>query len=285
MVIKDLLTKASNNLKGLEYCDEDKEAMFILAKLLDKDISYLYLNLDKEIDSALVKEYEDIINLRKTGYPFHYIFKEKDFYDLNLYIEPGVLIPRYETEILVEYVLDYVKENALESLNIVEVGSGSGAIGLTIAKHLPHSNITCLDISDTAIKVGNINKQKLNLKNINFIKSDIFSKLDEKYKNSTDIIISNPPYIETNTLNDLQKDVINFEPSLALDGGEDGLYFYRKITKLTNNYLKENGILVYEIGYNQGMSVKEILKENKFRNIKILKDYQNHDRVVTGEKI
>lgn len=281
MVIKEALKQASVKLCALEYTDPDREAMMILEKLLDKDISYIYLNLDKELDLDVELRFLEIVKKRSKNYPFHYIFKEKEFYDLSLYVEEGVLIPRGETEILVDYLIDYINKRNIE-MNVVEVGSGSGAIGITLAKHCKKIDIIGLDICDKAIEIGNINKNRHDLLNINFKKSDIFSNLSENYMGNTDIIVSNPPYIETKDLENLQKDVRLYEPNKALDGGEDGLEFYRDITRESKKYLKKNGLLIYEIGYNQASLVKDILISGNFEDIEIIKDLQGHDRVVLG---
>lgn len=283
MVIKEALKEASIKLSNLEYSDSDREAMMILGKLLEKDISYIYLNLNENLDEELERRYFEIVRKRSKNYPFHYIFKEKEFYDLDIYIDEGVLIPRAETEILVEHLIKYIEKQNKE-MNIVEVGSGSGAIGITLSKHCDNINMLCLDICDRAIEIGNINKEKYNLENIKFEKSDIFSSLSDIYEGNTDIIVSNPPYIESEDMEHLQIDVRLYEPQKALDGGEDGLNFYRKISLESKKYLKDGGLLIYEIGYNQGDSVKNILLENGYNNIEIIKDLQGHDRVILGFK-
>lgn len=182
----------------------------------------------------------------------------------------GVLIPRQDTEILVEEVLKVAQKED----NILDLCTGSGIIGISLAKNLLSDKITAIDISDTALNVAKRNAKKQNV-NIKYIKSDLFENVQDKF----DIIASNPPYIETETIESLTEDVKN-EPILALDGGEDGLDFYRKIAKDAKEYLNENGKLFFEIGYNQKESVSKILKQLDYKDIECVKDLADNDRVI-----
>ena len=219
---------------------------------------------------------------RGEGYPFQYIFNEKEFMGLNFYIEEGVLVPRPDTEILVEYILAYINEYYEDKMiNLLDLGIGSGAISLSIASNCPHIKVFGIDIADIPIKVANINKERFNLTNVEFLKGNLFEPLrDLNMEESFQIIASNPPYIPRQDIDRLQDEVKSYEPRLALDGGIDGLDFYRIISAQAKEFLQNEGLLIYEIGYDQGCAVSEILKIEGYNNIKVLKDLSNLDRVV-----
>jgi release factor glutamine methyltransferase len=284
VVINELLKIGVDELKDIEFAHPQLEARLILSKLLNKDKSYIYAYGDKEISNEIKDKYFEILKLRSQGHPFQYIVKEKEFMGLDFYVEEGVLIPRPDTEILVEYVIEYVKQRYNnKSIRGLELGIGSGAISLSVANYCSNAYIYGVDIEDAPIKVSNINKEKFNLSNVSFLKGDMFEALKGlNLENSFDVIMSNPPYIPSKEIEKLQIEVKTYEPRIALDGGEDGLKFYRIISSEAGNYLVEGGLLIYEIGYNQGLAVKEILLSNGYKDIQILKDLQGHDRVVLG---
>lgn len=283
MEIRELLEIGRKKLLAREFLDPIKESVYILSKVLDKDKSFLYTNLDKWLDKEEEDEFLRIIDRRAAGEPMAYIFKTKDFMGIDFFLENGVLIPRWETEILVDYIIDHI-EKKLDGKNIklLDIGAGSGAISLSIAKLCKGVEVLGVDISDQAIRISNKNLERLNLGNVKFRKSDLFEKIESDEKFS--IIVSNPPYIKTDIIEGLQRDVKEFEPELALDGGRDGLVFYRKISKESKAYLLDGGMVIYEIGYDQGESVKEIMLEEGYRRIKIIKDLQGLDRIVLGFK-
>lgn len=282
MVINELLKLGVSMLEHKEYSNPQLESRLILSKLLDVDKSYLYAYGDKEVSKEIENKFRELLTKRSKGYPFQYIFNEKEFMGLDFYVEEGVLVPRPDTEILVEYVLDYINVNhSNENIKVLDLGSGSGAISLSIAKYAKNSYVYGVDIDDTPLKVCNINKERFNLTNVEFIKGNMFEPLKD-YKESFHIIASNPPYIPSLEINNLQTEVKEFEPKLALDGGEDGLIFYRRISLEAKDFLVDNGLLIYEIGYDQGKAVKEILEKQGFKDIMILKDLQGLDRVVLG---
>lgn len=281
MVINELIAKGMTLIKGIEYSNPRLESILILSQLLNVDKSYIFIHGDKNIDDNIVNEFLDIINKRIKGYPLQYLLKQEEFMGLGFYIEEGVLIPRPDTEIMVEFIIDYIKKQG--SKNVLDIGVGSGAISLSIANYCPNTMVYGIDIEDISIKVANINKERLAIENVAFFKGDLFQALvenniDEKFH----IAVSNPPYIRTKDIKDLQIEVREHEPFVALDGGTDGLDFYRRISKDALDYLLPGGMLIYEIGYDQGVQVQDILYKEGFNNISILKDYQGHDRVVYG---
>lgn len=282
MEINKLLEFGVERLKDKEFSNPQLESRLILSKLLNVDISFLYAHGDEEISVYIAQEFKKTIDKRACGYPFQYLIKEKEFMGLDFHIEEGVLIPRPDTEVLVEYILDYIKINYNdENIKILDLGSGSGAISLSIAHYAPNSYVYGVDIGDVPLKVANINKERFKLTNVEFLKGDIFEPfMNGNYK--FHIIVSNPPYIPSLDIEKLQIEVKDYEPKLALDGGEDGLDFYRRIVKQAKDFLVKDGLLIFEIGYNQGSDVRLLLENDGFFNIEILKDLQGLDRVVLG---
>lgn len=272
MTIREALLKGINYLKDLEYTNPIYESRKILAELLEKDLSYLIAHDDEKLNKLIEDKYFNILEKRREGYPLQYILACEDFYGRRFDVLEDVLIPRQDTELSIDVLLDIIKNNKID--NMLEIGCGTGIVSITIDLE-SDIDVAGLDISPQAIKNTTINKNKFN-SNIKIIESDLFDKVNDKF----DIIYSNPPYIKTKEIENLQVEVREHEPRLALDGGEDGLVFYRKIVKESNNYLKENGFLVLEIGYDEGNEVLQLMKD-KF-DVKIYKDLNNFDRVVVG---
>lgn len=264
--------------------DFSLDSVLILCKLLNKDKSYIYAYGDTEVSKSIEDEFINLMEKRKSGYPIQYILGEKEFMGLSFFVQEGVLIPRPDTEILVEYIIEHSKRVYRDrNINILDIGIGSGAISLSLSYYIENAFIHGIDISSTAIKVANINKERFKLSNVIFHKGDLFQGIEGlDLKGKFHIIASNPPYISRNEIEKLQIEVKDYEPRLALDGGEDGLDFYRRITKDSKSYLTSGGLLIYEIGYDQGKSVMEILEKEGYSDIEILKDLQGHNRVVLG---
>ncbi|NLM12463.1 MAG: peptide chain release factor N(5)-glutamine methyltransferase, partial [Epulopiscium sp.] len=195
----------------------------------------------------------------------------------------SVLIPRQDTEILVETALEFIDKD--KEFQVLDVCTGSGCIGISIAYYAPLSQVIGIDISEDALKVARYNA-KLNKVNdrVHFIKSNLFGEVPKNLKGTVDMIVSNPPYIPTEEIKELMKEVNAYEPTIALDGGKDGLDFYRLIVKDGKEYLKSGGILLFEIGYNQGDDVVHLLKSQNFTEIEIKKDLAGLNRVVFGIK-
>ncbi len=208
----------------------------------------------------------------KKGIPVQYIIGNVDFYGYKINVNKNVLIPRFETEQLVFKTIDYINKMFDKKLNILDIGTGSGCISITLKKELDNVNITAVDISDEALEVA-INNAKENDCEINFIKSDLFSNINDKY----DVIISNPPYISYNE--EIMDIVKNNEPNIALYAEDNGLYFYKQILSKCNDYLFEKSIIAFEIGYTQASAISKLAKIY-FPTSKIVveKDLQGKDR-------
>lgn len=281
MEINQLIRIGVDRIKGRQYGNAVLEATLLLGKLMNVDKVHIYTHGKEQVPDEIVNKFLEAIEKRSKGYPIQYIIKEKEFMGLNFYIEEGVLIPRPDTEIIVEYILEYIdKRHSQEQINILDIGIGSGAIGLSIAYYKKNAHVCGVDISHKALEVANINKDRFNLSNVKLIKSDLFEKINEEEK--FHIIVSNPPYIPTEDMESLQEEVKNYEPRTALDGGKEGMDFYRRIIPESRKYLKEEGLLIFEIGYHQAKDVSHIMIENGFKDIKILKDLQGLDRAVLG---
>ncbi|AYF54165.1 SAM-dependent methyltransferase [Clostridium sp. K25] len=280
MTIGEALSIAYNTLKVENIDTYILDSQLLIQKVLKKDKLFIILNRNLEISLKDQEEFFKLIKLRKDKMPVKYILGECEFMGLNFNVKEGVLIPRADTEVLVEEVIKEIKENGYN--NVCDVCCGSGAIGISIGKYIKETIIDCYDISDIAIEVtkNNINKFQLNNK-VYVYKSDLLDEAKRQNK-MYDVIVSNPPYIKEEVIPTLMKDVKEYEPYIALCGGKDGLYFYNKITKNSVDFLNRGGLLAFEIGYDQGKEVKDILIENGFSNIKVIKDLAGLDRVVMG---
>ena len=253
------------------------EAEIILAHILKKDRIYINAYKDLPLDEDIFKKYEILCQKRQKGMPFAYITNSKEFMGLDFYVDENVLIPRCETEMIVEYVISKYKGL---NLHIVDLCCGSGIIGISILHYLKDISVTAIDISDGALEVSKKNADNLNVsKRITFKKGDALKPLNLPKK--ADILISNPPYIKTSVIDTLSKDVKDYEPHLALDGSYDGLIFYKEIVNNIESSLNKDGEIIFEIGYDQAKDVCEILKD-KFKDVKVYKDIFQNDRMVTG---
>lgn len=279
--IGELLKEGYQILKeeGIESYALDCD--LLLGKVVKKDRLFLLLNRDYELNDKEIEEFYRLLTLRKNKMPIKYMLSECEFMGLPFYIREGVLIPRPDTEILVECAIEEIKKNKFK--DICDVCCGSGIIGITIAKLLGDVNVKSSDISHTAYEVTSENIKRLDVgEKVQVIESDLLGKFIEN-KEKFDMVVSNPPYIRRNVIGTLMEDVKNFEPYEALCGGEDGLYFYREITSQSLKLLNNGGMLLFEIGYDQKDSVSNILKENGFVEVECLKDLAGKDRVIKGK--
>lgn len=274
MKIKEALIGGRDFLKNLEYTDPIYETRKILGEILERDLSYLVSHENEELSASVERKYFDILKKRQEGIPLQYILGREDFYGRTFTVLEGVLIPRQDTEISVEVILKILKNNNIK--NLLEIGCGSGIVSVTLdLETRGQVDITAVDISPQAIKNTNVNKNNLK-SNIKILESNLFEEINEKF----DLIYSNPPYIKSHEIENLQVEVRDHEPRLALDGGSDGLYFYRKIIKDAPNFLNSHGYLVFEIGYDEAEDISSIMRENF--DLEIYKDLNNLDRVVVG---
>ena len=277
MNIKENINYAIKKLKESKIEEPLLTAKILLSFFLGVTKEYLIINQEESVMEEVVQKYKIAIDKIIKGCPIQYITQNQEFMKLNFYVNEDVLIPRADTEILVEEVIKYAKTINKEKINILDLCTGSGAIGISLAKYISNSFVTMSDISIEALEVARINAKNNNVENkTRIIKSNLFENIQGKF----DIIASNPPYIEREEISKLDINVQN-EPVIALDGGIDGLDFYRKIADNANNYLNENGLLFLEIGYNQKESVTNIIENSKkYINAECIKDLSGNDRVV-----
>ena len=278
MTIKDIIVKYSKELEKISPTPRlDVETL--LQKVLGVDRLYILLNLERVLSEDEEQLFNKFINERLNNRPIAYIVGNREFMGLDFFVKEGVLIPRPDTEVLVEEVIELAKKK--DAKNILDIGTGSGAITVSLAKYLENVKVTSVDISDIALEIGKRNAISNEVDDrITFVKSDLFTNIDKETK--FDIIVSNPPYIKREVIETLDKQVKDYEPYNALEGGVDGLDFYRAITKRAKEYLKKDGILAYEVGHDQSEDVSKLMEMDGYTNIYTLKDLQQIDRVVIG---
>ena len=272
--IGDALKRGIALLKQCNIPEAVTDAMVLLSHVLGCERLYLTIHRDDAIDSCKEAEYMDYINRRCNSEPVSYITGHKEFMSLDFKVEKGVLIPRPDTEILVETVMDKLKE--IPNPVIVDMCTGSGAIAVSLAKYIQGSHVTALDVSDVALQLAKENAVS-NGVNITVEEYDVLTP----YNALADAVVSNPPYIPTEVIKGLDSDVAEYEPHLALDGGEDGLVFYRAIVQNIDSALKKGGLLAFEVGHDQAHDVAKIMQDG-FYGIDIAKDLAGIDRVVYG---
>ncbi|MBQ4515843.1 MAG: peptide chain release factor N(5)-glutamine methyltransferase [Clostridia bacterium] len=256
------------------------DAEVLLAYIIRKERVWFAIHSKEAPDEKTVLDFQNLIKRRKSGEPVAYITGTREFMGLPFKVKKGILIPRPDTETLVEAILN---EKLPQNSKILDLCTGSGAIAVSLAYYMKSCSVCAVDISDICIKTATENAE-INgvLSRVEFRQADILS--DELHLEKADVLVSNPPYIESAELADLMKDVKDFEPSLALDGGNDGLVFYRKIISLLPQLLNPGGLVAFEVGHNQADSVCDILKEQGCTDIKTLCDLAGIRRVVMAHK-
>ena len=276
MTIEENLKNAIKQLKENNIEDATLKARLLLCNIMKVSKEYLVINSNKELDNIKQKEYLKKLQYLKKHIPLEYITNKKEFMKINFYVDENVLIPRPDTEVIVEEVINYCNNEKNGKAKILDLCTGSGIIAISLAKYLPNCEIIATDISNKALEVAKKNQLNNKVSNIRWIHSNLFSKIYEKF----DIIVSNPPYIKKDVINELEEEVKK-EPIIALDGGEDGLKFYKEIVENAKNYLNKNGAIFLEIVYDQKKEVIDIVKKY-YGNVKIecKKDLQNKDRMI-----
>lgn len=279
--IGELLDIATKKLNKVGIDTSRLDSQLILGKVLEKDKLYLITEKDEKVSKYRKKEYLKLIKKRSDKMPVRYILGECDFYGLDFYVEEGVLIPRSDTEILVEEVLKEIPKDA--EMKVCDLCCGSGAIGIALAYNRSNINVDSIDFYEIPEKITKKNIERNELEGrVTFIKSDLL-KYPIDHGNKYDILVSNPPYIRNEEIEKLMEDVKDYEPRTALSGGDDGLIFYRRIVDESKEVLSNEGILAFEIGHDQGQEVKELMVDAGFEDVRVIKDLANHDRVVLGK--
>ena len=279
--INSVLFKAKKYLINNSIKSANIDSEILLSSVLKKSREHLILNLLDKIDEDKINIFNKLLERRKKSEPIAYILKKKDFWKSTFYVDRNVLIPRSDTEILIEEILhNYNIKN--QKLSVLDIGTGSGCIIISILKDRPNFKGTAIDVSRNALNVAKYNAKMHQLENrIKFYKSSV----DNFFKGKYDLIISNPPYINKFYLKYLEKDVVGFEPNLALEGGIDGFTVLKRVIKRSSRLLKTGGKLILEIGFDQKLRVRELLKKEKYFVNKITKDYGNRDRCVICTKL
>jgi release factor glutamine methyltransferase len=280
MNIETTLNKATNILKDHKIITPYLDSEILLSQAINKDRKYIILNAKENLRTDHLNSFNDLVERRKKGEPIAYLINKKEFWKDEFYVDRNVLIPRPDTEIIVDQVLRLSMKNS--QLKLLDIGTGSGCILLSLLKERPNFYGTGIDISKKSINVCKYNAKILHLTNrVKFYNSDVDNFKIGKY----DIIVSNPPYIKLSSLKYLVKDVIKFEPKLALSGGFDGFSEIRKVISKAKTLIKKNGKLILEIGFNQKNKTKEMLQKKGFYINKTLKDYGDNDRCIISTKI
>ncbi len=277
MKIIEIINIFKKELENKNFDSPLLDCKILLSNILNIKVGDLVFYYQKQLDSEKFDKFKNMIQRRLNNEPVSKIINNKYFWDYNFYVDKNVLDPRPDSESIIELILEDYKND--EKLNILDLGSGSGCLIITLLKIFKNSNGLAIDISDKALEIVKKNAELLNIKNLDVLKSNWNDEISGKF----DIIISNPPYIETNEINNLSKDVKSFDPLLALNGGLDGLDCYRYIAKNIKKNCKKNTKLYFEIGKGQETDVKNIFLNKGFKLFKIGKDLAGIERVISFE--
>lgn len=272
--LKGLLADGTKMLTQAGIDEAELDARYILEYITGLNSAQYFIHSEDIIEKNKAEEFFRLIERRSKRIPLSYVIGTRDFFGLTFKVDENVLIPEQETELLVEEVIKHS-----EGKSVLDMCTGSGCIAISIALFGKPSKVAASDISEKALEVARENAKSLKAGEISFIQGDMFENVTDKF----DIIVSNPPYIETGEIDELMPEVRDYIPRLALDGDIDGLKFYRIISKEAVKKLNKNGRIFYEIGYNQSRAVASILLENGFTDVKIMKDYSGLDRIVMAK--
>lgn len=275
ILVKDFVKENTDKLDAAGISDASVDIWLLLEHFANIKKSDYLANPDIVLSVVDAEEIEEAVQKRINHIPVQHIIGETEFMGLTFKVNENVLVPRFDTEILVDEVVKYVGD---EYLKVLDMCTGSGCIAITISDMCDNATVVASDISKDAIEVAKENNQ-INCTDVTFIESDLFENVEGIF----DVIVSNPPYIKTEEIENLQEEVKLHDPRLALDGGESGLDFYRRIIKDSKDYLKTNGMIFFEIGFDQAEEVSNILEENGYHDIVVKKDLSGLDRVVVAK--
>lgn len=288
MKINEIIKIYSKKMEGLSETPLLDVKVLLKKALGDVEEYYILIYGNKELTKQQLSLFKCYFEKRLKRIPIAYIIEEKEFMGLNFFVNENVLIPRPDTETIVEDIINKYKNNE-NKIKMLDLCTGSGAIAISLANYIENVDMTATDLSKEALKVAKKNAVSLNVSDkINFIESNMleyFKINNEKYKETFDMIVSNPPYIETKVIETLEIDVKKYEPMMALDGGDDGLKFYKIIAKDGFDFIKKGGWLFFEIGHDQYEKIFEIMENCGYKNIYNCKDLQGFKRLVAGQKI
>jgi release factor glutamine methyltransferase len=273
MTLQEALQYGKTYLEENQVEDSKVDAWYLLEYVIKENKSYFLMHQQDRLKAEQEQQYKEVLALRGSHIPLQHITKEQEFMGLPFKVNEHVLIPRQDTEILVEEVL----KDITGEMSVLDMCTGSGCIIISLKHYKDKIKATGVDISSEALKIAKENAS-LNRCEVQWIESNLFEKVEETF----DVIVSNPPYIPTRDIENLAKEVRLHDPMIALDGLEDGLHFYREITKNALRHLKPNGLLCFEIGHDQGEAVSMLMKDSGFVNVRIEKDLAGLDRVVIG---
>ena len=277
MNVSELLNSGSIALKLNKIKTYQLDSELVLSNLLKKKRESLLISLNEKVSKNTIANFEQLMTRRANREPLAYILKNKEFWSKDFFVNRNTLIPRPETELLCESVIKIFKN---KNLHILDIGTGSGCIILSILSEIKGAKGIGIDVSRKAIEVAKKNSSKLGLKN----RIKFFSKSFEDVSSyKFDLIVSNPPYIKTSDINNLSDDIKRFEPKIALDGGKDGLDVIKKVIYKSKTILKKLGLLALEIGYGQHFEVSQILKKQSFKEELLIKDYKNNVRCILAK--